>query len=65
MRAHEEIELFEDEMKKMRESDPQIMVREEELEGYLADGWQFVSVLPSQRTLIKKQSIPAPFKSVG
>jgi len=50
----EEIELFENEMKKMRESDPQIMVREEELEGYLADGWQFVSVLPSQRILVKK-----------
>jgi len=52
----EEIELFENEMKKMRESesDPQIIVREEELEGYLADGWQFVSVLPSQRILINK-----------
>lgn len=43
-----------EEAKKMRESDPQIMVREEELEGYLADGWQLVSVLPSQRILIKK-----------
>jgi len=52
----EEIELFENEMKKMRESesDPQIIVREEELDGYLADGWQFVSVLPSQRILIRK-----------
>ena len=52
----EEIELFENEIKKMREneSDPQIIVKEEELEGYLAGGWQFVSVLPSHRILIKK-----------
>jgi len=52
----EEIELLENEIKKMRESesDPQIIVREEELEGYLADGWQFVSVLSSQKILIKK-----------
>jgi len=50
----EEIELFENEIKKTRESDPQIIVREEELEGYLTDGWQFVSVLPSQRILVKK-----------
>jgi hypothetical protein len=52
----EEIELFENEIKKMREdqSDPQIIVKEEELEGYLADGWQFVSVLPSKRILVRK-----------
>jgi len=52
----EEIELLENEIKKMREneSDPQIIVEEEELEGYLADGWQFVSVLPTKRILIKK-----------
>jgi len=52
----EEIELFENEMKKMRESenDPQTIVKEEELEGYLKNGWQFVSVLPSQKILIKK-----------
>jgi len=37
----EEIELLENEIKKMRESekDPQITVKEEELETYLADGW--------------------------
>ena len=52
----EEIALFESEMKKMRnpERDPQIMVSEEELEKHLADGWQFVSVLPSEKILIRK-----------
>jgi hypothetical protein len=52
----EEIVLFEDEIKKMREdkNDPQMIVREEELEGHLKDGWQFVSVLPSQKILIRK-----------
>ena len=57
--AEEEIALFENEMKKMRiakEDDPQIIVREEQLETYLKDGWQFVSVLPSQKILIRKQS---------
>jgi hypothetical protein len=53
----DEIELFENEIKKMREQekDPQIIVGEEELENHLADGWQFVSVLPSQRILIRKE----------
>ena len=52
----EEIELFENEIRKMREAedDPQMIVREENLESYLKDGWQFVSVLPSQKILIKK-----------
>jgi len=52
----EEIELFENEIKKMREAerDPQIIVEEDELENHLAEGWQFVSVLPSQRILIRK-----------
>lgn len=51
----EEIELFENEIRKMREGedDPQILVREEELESYLNDGWEFVSVLPSQMILIR------------
>jgi len=54
----EEIELFENEIKKIRdcESDPQTIVREEDLEGYLSDGWQFVSVLPSKKILINKKS---------
>jgi hypothetical protein len=52
----EQIELFENEIKKMREieSDPQKLVKEEELEDYLEDGWEFVSVLPSQKILIRK-----------
>ncbi len=52
----EEIELFENEIRKMRESvdDPQIIVKEEDLESYLKDGWEFVSVLPTQRVLIRK-----------
>ena len=52
----EEIELFENEIRKMREpkDDPQIIVAENELESYLKDGWQFVSVLPSRRILIRK-----------
>jgi len=54
--SDEEIELFENEIRKMREGekDPQVVVKEEELESYLKDGWQFVSVLPSQRILIRK-----------
>ena len=56
LNKEEEIQLFEEELKKLRENpDPQKIVREEELEKYLADGWQFVSVLPSKRILIKKE----------
>jgi hypothetical protein len=52
----EEIELFENEIKKMRsgERDPQTIVAEEDLERHLAGGWQFVSVLPSKRILVKR-----------
>jgi integrase len=52
----EEIRLFEDELKKLREGqrDPQKIVQENELESYLAEGWHFVSVLPSRKILIKK-----------
>jgi hypothetical protein len=51
----ETIELFEVEIKKKRaEPDPQKIVKEEELEGCLAGGWQFVSMLPSQKILIRK-----------
>ena len=53
--VYEEIELFENEIKKIRENpDPQRIVRESELEKYLAEGWEFVSVLPSRRILIRK-----------
>jgi len=52
----EELELFENELKKLREGthNPQRIVGEEELEKYLGEGWQFVSTLPSQRILIRK-----------
>jgi integrase len=52
----EELELFENELKKLREGrhNPQRIVREDELEGYLKEGWHFVSTLPSQRILIRK-----------
>lgn len=52
-----EIELFENEIKKMREADkddPQMIVKEEELGDYPKDGWEFVSVLPSQRIVVRK-----------
>jgi len=56
LNADEEIELIQNEIKKMREGerDPQRIVKEEELEKYLSDGWHFVSVLPSQRILIRR-----------
>lgn len=52
----EELELFENELKKLREGkhNPQRIVRENELENYLKEGWQFISVLPSQKILLKK-----------
>jgi len=51
----EEIQLFEDEMKKLREQpDPQKIISEDELEEYLAEGWQFVSVLPSRKILVRR-----------
>ncbi|MBC7107304.1 MAG: hypothetical protein H5T41_00685 [Methanomassiliicoccales archaeon] len=52
----EKMELFENELKKLREGkhNPQRIVHEKELESYLADGLQFVSVISSQRTLIMK-----------
>ena len=56
LNKEEEIQLFEEELKKIRENpDPQKIVREEELEKYLSDGWQFVTVLPSKRILIRKE----------
>ncbi len=52
----EELALFENELKKLREGthNPQRIVGEDELERHLADGWHFVSVLPSRKILIKK-----------
>jgi hypothetical protein len=41
--SDEEIELLENEIKRLRErQDPQIIVAEEELEKHLAEGWEFV-----------------------
>jgi len=56
MSVDEEIALFESEMKKRREgeNDPQTIVDEGDLENHLSEGWEFVSVLPSQRILIRR-----------
>lgn len=53
----EEVELFENELKKLRDGkhNPQRIVDEGELENHLAEGWQFVSVLPSRKILIRKE----------
>ena len=40
--------------KTMEDGDPKKIVREEELEQYLADGWDVQTVLPSGRILIRK-----------
>jgi hypothetical protein len=57
LEADETIELFECELKKLREGthNPQRIIGEDELERHLAKGWHFVSTLPSQRILIKKK----------
>lgn len=41
----EELELFENELKKLREGkhNPQRIIHEDELEKYLAEGWQFIA----------------------
>jgi hypothetical protein len=43
-------------MKKLREGkhNPERIIREDELERHLAEGWHFMSILPSQKILIKK-----------
>jgi site-specific recombinase XerC len=52
----EELELYENELKKLREGkhNPQRIIYENELEKYLNEGWQFIATLPSQRILIRK-----------
>jgi hypothetical protein len=52
----ETIELFENELKKLRDGkhNPQRIVKENELATYLAEGWQFIYTLPSKKLLIKK-----------
>ncbi len=37
-------------------SDPKRVIREDELEHYLADGWDVQTVLPSGRILIRRLS---------
>ncbi|MBA7650225.1 hypothetical protein ES703_58027 [subsurface metagenome] len=56
MGVDEEISFLEIEMKKRREGedDPQIIVDEGDLENHLSHGWEFVSVLPSNRILIRR-----------
>jgi hypothetical protein len=56
LNKEEELQLFENELKKLREGthNPQRIVSEKELENHLKEGWQFVSTLPSQKILIKK-----------
>jgi len=58
--ADKAIEVFEAELKKLREGkhNPQRTVNEEELEKYLAEGWRFLSILPSKRVLIVKEQVP-------
>ena len=52
----EELELFESELKKLRDGkhNPQRIISERELEDHLTEGWQFVSALPSHKILIRK-----------
>lgn len=54
--SEEEIQAIQEEIKRMREGekDPQMIVKEAELENYIREGWQFASVLPSWRILIRK-----------
>lgn len=58
LEADETIELFEYELKKLRNGthNPQRIIREDELERHLIEGWHFVSTLPSQRILIKRDN---------
>jgi len=54
--SEEEIEAIQNEIKKLRsgDSDPKKIVSEDELEHYLAEGWDVQTVLPSGRILIRK-----------
>jgi len=51
----EELKLYEEELKKLRERhNPHRIIREEELERYLEEGWCVQTILPSGRILIRK-----------
>ncbi len=57
MSVDEEIALFESEMKKMRGREyEQTIVDEGDLKDHLSQGWEFVSVLPSNRVIIRRLS---------
>ena len=51
----EELQLYEEELKKLRERhNPHRIIREEELERFLEEGWCVQTILPSGRILIRK-----------
>jgi integrase len=52
----EELKIIENEMKKMREGsgDPKKIVREEDLERYLREGWDIYTILPSGKIVIRR-----------
>ena len=52
----EELILIENEMKKIREGcgDPKKIVREEDLERYLKEGWDIHTILPSGKIVIRR-----------
>jgi hypothetical protein len=54
--AEEEIQAIQNEIKKMRSGndDPKKIVSEDELERYLAEGWDVQTVLPSGKILIRR-----------
>ena len=56
--SEEEIEMIQNEIKRLRHgnSDPKKIVDEDELERYLAEGWDVQTVLPSGRILIRKMA---------
>jgi integrase len=56
--SDEEIELIQNEIKKLRtgNNDPKKIISEDELEHYLAEGWDVQTVLPSGKILIRRIS---------
>lgn len=54
--VEEEIHLYEDKLRKLREkpADPQMIVDEGELGRYLAEGWKVGNVLPSKKIVIER-----------
>jgi hypothetical protein len=52
----EELQIYEEELKKLREGkrNPHRIIGEDELEKHLAEGWNVQTILPSGRILIRK-----------